>query len=231
MSETVSRPAYVVARSSRGYEATKRALDIAVSSAILIGLAPLWLLIAFIIRLTSSGPALHRAEVAGRFGRPFTYYKFRSMHCGASDEVQRRFRRDFIRANRPYRVERSADGKERPVYKVVDDQRVTPVGRIIRRLSVDEVPQFINVLRGEMSIVGPRPPLFWEVQYYQPWHWERLAVKPGITGAAQVRSRQGLPFDEMAKIDIDYARRRSLWRDLLIIVATPFALLRDRGAS
>jgi lipopolysaccharide/colanic/teichoic acid biosynthesis glycosyltransferase len=82
-----------------------------------------------------------------------------------------------------------------------------------------------------MSIVGPRPPLFWEVQYYQPWHWERLAVKPGITGAAQVRSRQGLPFDEMAKIDIDYARRRSLWRDLRIIIATPFALLRDRGAS
>jgi lipopolysaccharide/colanic/teichoic acid biosynthesis glycosyltransferase len=231
MSATVSRPTYTAVRSSRAYEATKRALDIAISSTILIGLAPLWLLVTVAVRLTSSGPALYKAEVAGRFGRPFTYYKFRSMHCGASDEVQRRFRRDLILANRPYRLEQTADGKERLVYKVVDDPRVTPVGRIIRKLSIDEVPQFINVLRGEMSVVGPRPPLFWEVQYYQPWHWERLAVKPGITGAAQVRSRQGLPFDEMAKIDIDYARRRSLRLDFALILRTPLALLRDMERS
>jgi lipopolysaccharide/colanic/teichoic acid biosynthesis glycosyltransferase len=215
------------ARSSWAYQTAKRALDIVVALAVLIGLAPLWLLVAVAVRLTSGGPALYKAEVAGQFGRPFTYYKFRSMYHGANDQVQRRFRRDFIRANRPYRLEQTADGGRRPVYKVVDDPRVTRVGRIIRELSIDEVPQFINVLRGEMSVVGPRPPLLWEVQYYQPWHWERLAVKPGITGPAQVRSRHRLPFDEMARIDIDYVRRRSLWRDLRIIVSTPFALLRD----
>lgn len=153
------------------------------------------------------------------------------MYTNADDSVQRDFRRDFISSDRPFRVERTEDGKERPVYKVVDDPRITPVGRVVRKLSIDEVPQFINVLRGEMSVVGPRPPLVWEVQYYQPWHWERLAVKPGITGAAQVRSRQGLPFAEMAQIDIDYVRHRSLWRDLAIIVATPVALLRDRGRN
>jgi lipopolysaccharide/colanic/teichoic acid biosynthesis glycosyltransferase len=217
------------ARSSWAYQTAKRVLDIVVALAVLIGLAPLWLLVAIAVRLTSSGPALYKAEVAGQFGRPFTYYKFRSMHHGANDEVQRLFRRDFVRANRPYRLEQTADGERRPVYKVVDDPRVTTVGRIIRELSIDEVPQFINVLRGEMSVVGPRPPLAWEVRYYQPWHWERLAVKPGITGPAQVRSRHRLSFDEMARIDIDYVRRRSLRRDLRIIASTPFALLRDSG--
>jgi len=167
------------------------------------------------------------SQVAGRGGQPFTYYKFRSMYAGADDSVQRRFRRNLIRDNRPYRVQLTSKGDERPVYKVVDDPRVTTVGRIIRKLSIDEVPQLLNVLRGQMSVVGPRPPLLWEVQYYEPWHWERLAVKPGITGAAQVRSRQGLAFGDMARLDIDYVRRRSLWLDLSIILATPLAMLRD----
>ncbi|OGO50365.1 MAG: hypothetical protein A2148_12375 [Chloroflexi bacterium RBG_16_68_14] len=213
------------------YETAKRAIDIAVALGVLVGLLPLWLLIALAIRLTSPGPVLHRAQVAGRNGRPFTYFKFRSMHADVDDAVQRRFRRDFIRNNRPYRVERTAAGEERPVYKVVDDRRITPLGKAIRKFGLDEAPQFLNVLRGEMSVVGPRPPLLWEVQYYRPWHWERLAVKPGITGPAQVRSRQGLPFDEMACLDIDYVRRRSLWLDLGIIVATPFAMLRDPGRN
>jgi lipopolysaccharide/colanic/teichoic acid biosynthesis glycosyltransferase len=215
------------ARASPLYEAAKRAIDIAVALAVLVGLAPLWLAVAAAVRLTSPGPALYRAEVAGRGGPPFTYYKFRSMRVDADDAVQRAFRRDLIRENRPFRVDRDADG-ERAVYKVVDDPRVTPVGRFIRKLSIDEVPQFINVLRGEMSVVGPRPPLLWEVRYYESWHWERLAVRPGITGPAQVRSRHGLPFDEMARLDIDYVRRRSLLLDLRIIAQTPVALLRGR---
>ena len=217
---------YAPAGAAPVYEAAKRTLDVAVGLAVLVGLAPLWLVVALAVRLTSPGPVIYRAEVAGRDGRPFTYYKFRSMYANAGDAVQRRFRRDFIRSNQPFRVERTAAGAERPVYKVVDDPRVTPIGKIIRKLSIDEVPQFINVLRGEMSVVGPRPPLIWEVKYYQPRHWERLTVKPGITGPAQVRSREGLPFDEMAAIDIDYVRSRSLWRDLAIMLVTPLAMLR-----
>jgi lipopolysaccharide/colanic/teichoic acid biosynthesis glycosyltransferase len=213
------------------YEASKRAIDIVTAAGVLAGLAPLWLAVGLAIKLTSRGPALYRAQVAGQGGRPFTYYKFRSMYVDADDTVQRDFRRALIRANAPYRVDRDASGGERKVYKVVDDPRVTPVGRLIRKLSIDEVPQLINVLRGEMSVVGPRPPLLWELQYYQAWHWERLAVKPGITGPAQVRSRQGLPFDEMARIDIEYVRRRSLWLDLTIMLRTPLALLRDPGRS
>ncbi len=219
------------AQSSRLYEAAKRTVDIAVALGVLVGLLPLWLLTALAIRLTSSGPVLYRARVAGRDGRPFTYYKFRSMHVDADDSVQRRFRRDFVRENRPYRVERAATGEERGVYKVVDDPRVTPMGRVIRKFGIDEVPQFINVLLGEMSVVGPRPPLLWEVQYYKPWHWERLAAKPGITGVAQVRSRQGLPFEEMVRLDIEYVRERSFWTDVRVILATPLAMLRDQGRN
>ena len=216
---------------STAYEATKRAVDIAVALVVLVGFLPLWLLVALAIRLTSPGPILYRAQVAGRGGRPFAYYKFRSMHAGADDTVQRDFRRDFILQNQPFRVERTASGEERPVYKVVDDPRVTPFGRLLRKLSLDEIPQFFNVLRGEMSVVGPRPPLLWEVPYYKPWHWERLAVKPGITGPAQVRSRQSLSFDEMARLDIEYVRRRSLRLDLTLMLRTPFAILRDPGRN
>jgi len=219
------------ARSSLAYDVAKRALDVAIALAVVIGLAPVWLLTAFGIKVSSPGPVLYRAQVAGRGGRPFAYYKFRSMYAGADDSVQRRFRREFVRGNKPYRLERAPDGELRPVYKVVDDPRITPVGRLIRKFSIDEVPQFLNVLKGEMSVVGPRPPLLWEVEYYQPWHWERLTVKPGLTGPAQVRSRQGLPFDEMARLDIAYVRRRSLWRDVAIILATPLAILRDRGRN
>ena len=230
---TASAPprGYACPRDARLYEAAKRAIDIAMALIVLVGLSPLWLLIALAIRLTSPGPFLYRAEVAGRDGRPFTYCKFRSMCAGSDDSVQRRFRREFIRGNKPFRVERTPTGEERPVYKVVDDPRITPVGRMLRKLSLDEIPQFLNVLRGEMSVVGPRPPLLWEVQYYEPRHWERLVVKPGITGLAQVRSRQGLPFDEMVRLDIDYVRRRSLALDLSIILATPVALVRDLGRN
>ena len=229
---TVAPPRdYAPAQSSRVYEAAKRTLDVAVALAVLVGLAPFWAVVALAVRLTTPGPVIYRAEVAGRHGRPFTYYKFRSMYTDAGDAVQRRFRRDFIRSNKPYRVERTAAGQERAVYKVVDDPRVTPVGKLLRKFSIDEVPQFLNVLRGEMSVVGPRPPLLWEVPYYEPQHWERLAVKPGVTGPAQVRSRQGLPFDEMVSIDIEYVRRRSLWRDLAIMLATPFAMLHDAGRN
>jgi lipopolysaccharide/colanic/teichoic acid biosynthesis glycosyltransferase len=231
MTSVTPRAERAEARGSKAYEAAKRVVDVTVALAVLIGLLPLWLVTAAAIKATSPGPVFYRALVAGRDGRPFAYYKFRSMYTGADDAVQREFRRGFIRANRPFKVERLPSGEVRPVYKVVDDPRVTPIGRLIRKLSIDEVPQFINVLTGEMSVVGPRPPLLWEVDHYEPWHRERLAVKPGITGLAQVRSRQGLPFDEMARLDIEYARRRSLLLDLAIILRTPLALLRDPGRN
>lgn len=229
--EAESRLEERAAPASPSYEVAKRLLDILVALAVLVGLSPLWLLTALAVRLSSPGPVFYRAPVAGRGGRPYTYFKFRSMRVDADDAVQRRFRRDYIRHNKPFRVERTASGEERPIYKVVDDPRVTPLGRLLRRFSIDEVPQFLNVLRGEMSVVGPRPALSWEVPYYAPWHRERLAVKPGITGLAQVRSRQGLPFDEMVRLDIEYVRRRSLWLDLSITLLTPIAMLRDLGRN
>src|ERR1051326_6594282 len=141
-------------RPARGYEAVSRLLDLVVAASVLLLLGPLWLAIAALIRATSPGPALFRRTVAGRFGRPFTYYKFRTMVDG-DDRRRRSWLREFVTNDAPYR-----DG----TFKVVGDSRVTPVGRVLRRLSLDEVPQMLNVLRGEMSVVGPRPPFLAEFE-------------------------------------------------------------------
>lgn len=214
-------------RRSRAYELAKRALDVSVAALVLAGLAPLWLLLAGLVRLTSPGPALYRSTVIGRHGRPFTYYKLRTMVVGGDDTVHRRFIAGYVQSDRPFTAEADpATGQRREVYKVVGDRRVTLLGRWLRRTSLDEAPQLINVLRGEMSLVGPRPPVPYEYELYDDWARQRLLVRPGITGLAQVQARGTASFSAMVALDLAYIRQRSLRLDLRILLATPRAMLR-----
>lgn len=215
---------------SRAYEAGKRAMDIVISAAILLGLSPIWLAIAALIRLTSAGGSLYAGRVVGRHGREFTYYKFRTMRSGVDNQTHRTWLEEFVKSDQPYTVVDDNKGS-RAVYKVIDDPRVTPVGRWLRRTSLDEVPQLINVLRGEMSLVGPRPPVPYEYALYDDWAKQRLRVTPGITGLYQVTERSAVGFRRMVEIDLDYMRRRSLLLDVSIIVRTPFAMLSGKGAA
>ena len=193
-----------------------------VALAAIVVLAPLWVIVAIAIKLTSPGAVLFRTPIIGQGGRPFVYNKFRTMKIGGDDTEHRRWIRAWVCADRPYA--RDDDGQ--PVYKLTDDPRVTRIGRWLRRASLDEMPQLINVLRGEMHIVGPRPPVVYEYGLYGPHARGRVAVKPGITGLYQVRRRGRATFSEMLGLDLEYVRRRSLWLDLCIIARTPLAILR-----
>ena len=211
-------------RRGPAYEGPKRLVDVVVAGLVLVVGSPVWLLLGLLIRLTSRGPALHRGTVGGRGGELFTYYKFRTMRPG-DDSHHREWLRDFVQADAPY----VAEGET--AYKVVNDPRVTGIGRWLRRFSVDEVPQLINVLRGEMSVVGPRPPLRAELELYDENARRRLGVKPGITGLYQVTARSAVPFSRMLEIDCDYIRRRSTGLDLSIMARTIGAMIAGRGAG
>lgn len=193
----------------------KRAIDVVFSALVLIFSAPLMALIALTIKLDSPGPVLFRQGRMGKGGRPFTVHKFRSMMIDADE--QKELLRDL----------NEADG---PIFKIKDDPRVTRLGRWLRRFSLDELPQFYNVLRGDMSIIGPRPPLPEEVSQYQPWHMRRLEIAPGITGLWQVSGRSELPFDEMALLDIYYIEQWSPALDLKILLRTIPTILFGDGA-
>jgi lipopolysaccharide/colanic/teichoic acid biosynthesis glycosyltransferase len=186
-------------------------------------LLPFWAMIGLAIRLTSPGPALYRGCVVGKGGRKFTYYKFRTMRANNDDTVHRNFIKGYVTSDKPF-LETGNGTEKKPVYKVVNDPRITPLGKILRRYSIDEFPQFINVLRGEMSIVGPRPPVCFEYELYDDRARKRLVVPPGITGYAQVRKRGTASFSEMLDLDLDYIRRRSLFFDLRIMAET-FAVM------
>ncbi|MBI3978207.1 MAG: sugar transferase [Chloroflexi bacterium] len=212
------------------YEPVKRGLDVGIAVAVLGLLAPLWGIVALAIRLTSPGPVLYRGVVVGRNGRPFTYNKFRSMRVSTDDTLHKRFVEGYVRGDRPFALETDTKtGKQRAVYKVVRDPRVTSVGRILRATSLDEIPQLINVLRGEMSVIGPRPPVYYEYEMYDDWARQRLAVRPGITGLAQVEARGTASFSEMVKLDLEYIRRRSLWLDLTILLRTVLVVVLRKG--
>jgi len=210
------------------YDRVKRLLDILISSFVLVLLMPLWLLIALIIKCTSRGPVLFRNTVVGQYGKPFTYYKFRTMVHNGSDAAHRQFLEKFVKGAQET-APGSPDGKK--VYKLINDPRVTPFGRFLRKSSLDEIPQMINVLRGEMSLVGPRPPVLYEYELYGEWEKQRLTVKPGITGLYQVTARSQVPFQEMVRIDLDYIQRRSLRLDLWIILKTLVVMVRGDGAA
>jgi exopolysaccharide biosynthesis polyprenyl glycosylphosphotransferase len=208
----------------------KRVIDIAGSIAGLILFSPFFLAIALLVKLTSPGPVLFRQERIGLYGKKFTFLKFRTMQVNNDPRVHEEYVKKLIAGT----IEGGADGgngHEKPVFKITNDARVTRIGRILRKTSLDELPQFINVLLGDMSLVGPRPPIPYEVQNYDIWHRCRvIEVKPGITGLWQVRGRSATTFDEMVRLDIKYSREWSLWLDIKILAQTPWAVFKGKGA-
>jgi lipopolysaccharide/colanic/teichoic acid biosynthesis glycosyltransferase len=206
----------------------KRVIDVVCTSLILICSGPLFLVIALAIKASSKGPVLFRQQRIGQYGKAFTFLKFRSMYVNNDDSVHRDYVKKLI-ANEANR--QMSNDKSHNSYKIMDDKRVTSVGRLLRRSSMDELPQLLNVLRGDMSLVGPRPPLLYEVAVYQTWHRRRvLEVKPGITGLWQVTGRSRVQFDEMVRLDLRYATSWSPWLDFKILMLTPLAVIRGEGA-
>ena len=206
--------------------AMKRLIDIAGSLlALLFGL-PLFAAIALAIKITSQGPVFYCQQRLGQHGRKFKFVKFRSMDVNNDSAIHQDFVKRFIAHSD------SAETAAAPaVYKITADPRVTPVGRFLRRTSLDEIPQFLNVLRGDMSLVGPRPPVPYEVACYSVWHRTRLlAAKPGITGLWQVAGRSRVKFDDMVRMDLRYATSWSLWLDIKILLQTPLAVFTANGA-
>lgn len=206
----------------------KRLFDILIAAVLLILVAPVWLIISLFIKFDSRGAILFKQERVGMDGRKFLCYKFRTMNADADESIHREAYRKNIEG---VLAEANAGDAEKPVFgKVKNDPRVTRVGRFLRRTSLDELPQFLNVLRGEMSVVGARPPIPYEVEDYDVRHRKRLDMKPGITGLWQVSGRNRLTFEEMVQIDLYYIENWSLWLDLKIILLTLPAILRGDGA-
>jgi lipopolysaccharide/colanic/teichoic acid biosynthesis glycosyltransferase len=204
----------------------KRALDIAGSLALFVAVSPLFLVIAALVKLGSKGPVFFRQVRVGEMERPFTMLKFRTMYTGVDHKLHHDFVTTFIKSSGQIN-EPAKDAR----FKIAHDPRITPVGRFLRRTSLDELPQFINVLRGDMSLVGPRPPLQYEVDQYQEWHCRRVReAKPGITGLWQVTGRSRTTFDEMVRLDLRYVKAASVWTDIKILLATPAAIISGKGA-
>ena len=211
---TPTRPAYRVA---------KRALDLAGAGIGLVVTSPVMIGVALAIRSESGGPVFFRQQRVGIGGRPFRLYKFRTMHATADEDAHRRYVRTLIRGEEA--VEAANGGTWVPIEI---DPRVTGVGRLLRRTHLDELPQLLNVLRGEMSLVGPRPPIPYEVELYEPWHLRRLSVLPGLTGLWQVRGWGKLSFDEGVALDLEYIEQRSFVGDIGIILRTAWQILTGR---
>lgn len=213
-------------RSDRGYP-LKRTLDVVGALFAICLLSPLMLVVAAAIALTSRGPVIFKQTRVGKGGYPFTFYKFRSMTTNADDRIHREYVANLIKGA----TVADADPSQAS-FKMKADPRVTPVGRIIRKTSIDEIPQFFNVLKGDMSLVGPRPPLPYEAAQYQPWHLRRvITLKPGITGIWQVEGRSRVRFDEMVRMDLRYIRECSLALDLKILLKTIVVVVRGDGAD
>ena len=205
----------------------KRMTDIVGSAALLVLASPLLFVVALAIKLTSKGPVIFQQDRLGQFGARFKCLKFRTMYTDNDPKIHEEYCQRFIAGR--------ADGESRsgkpPVYKLTNDPRVTPIGRFLRKTSLDEIPQFWNVLSGEMSLVGPRPPVPYEYAVYDIWHRRRvLEAKPGVTGLWQVSGRSRTSFDDMVRLDLRYSQSWSLWLDLKILVATPRAVLGGEGA-
>jgi exopolysaccharide biosynthesis polyprenyl glycosylphosphotransferase len=209
-------PAVPRVRAALAYERSlKRVLDVVLAALGLVASAPIWLAVVIAIKLDSPGPALFVQERVGLHGRRFRFYKFRSMHVDAESRLH------------DVREKNEVDG---PVFKMRRDPRVTRVGALLRRTSLDELPQLVNVLTGDMSMVGPRPPLPREVEKYRPSDLVRLSVKPGLTCLWQIRGRSTVGFDTWMEYDREYVRRLSAWLDVTILVRTVWAVLSCRGA-
>lgn len=197
----------------------KRMFDITAALAALIVLSPLLIAIAVLIKLDSRGPVIFRQQRLGRNLRPFTMYKFRSMYADSADTFHREA------------VKRTAESSRREVgtFKSLDDPRVTGIGRFIRAWNLDELPNLVNILLGDMSVIGPRPALDYELPYYKDWYYKRFAVKPGLSGLWQVKRADAEDFDEMIRMDVEYVEQMSFWLDLKLIALTIPAVIRERG--
>jgi lipopolysaccharide/colanic/teichoic acid biosynthesis glycosyltransferase len=206
---------------SPGHRGAKRALDVGVAAGALLLLLPVLALVALLVRASSPGPVVLRQRRVGRGGRPFALLKFRTMYDGSDPAAHREYYRRLVGGRAP-----AVGG----TFKLAADPRVTPVGRRLRRLSLDELPQLVNVLRGEMSLVGPRPPLPYEVELYDARARRRLAAPPGLSGLWQVSGRNRLNFEQMVELDLAYIARWSFWLDLAIVARTPRVLLAGAGA-
>jgi lipopolysaccharide/colanic/teichoic acid biosynthesis glycosyltransferase len=232
--ETTNRQLYFVA---------KRAIDISLSVLILIIISPLMLVLILVIKATSPGPAIFAQERVGvRRCRVngvvqyesclFDFYKFRTMYNNTSSECHRQFIKAYIANDiEAMAALQNHAATEKSQYKMVGDPRITPIGRFLRKTSLDELPQLINVLKGDISLVGPRPAIPYEVGMYQPWHLRRFATQPGLTGLWQVKGRDCVGFDEMVKLDTEYIEKQSLLLDLSILVMTPVAVFKGKGGA
>ena len=202
----------------------KRAIDVSGSILAMLVLLPIFVTLAILVKLTSKGPVFFCQKRVGQNGKLFDFYKFRSMYVNNDPDSHREYATQFIKGDPQVQ-------QPNGMYKLVNDPRVTRLGQFLRRSSLDELPQFFNVLRGDMSLVGPRPPLPYEFARYRPWHRRRvLDVKPGLTGLWQVKGRSRTTFEEMVRMDLHYARTRSLWMDIKIILRTPAAMFTANGA-
>jgi lipopolysaccharide/colanic/teichoic acid biosynthesis glycosyltransferase len=208
--------------------ALKRIMDTVGSALALFVFSPLLLLIALVIKLTSKGPVFFRQKRVGQYGQQFVFLKFRSMYINNDSSEHKAYVKQLIAGSAQ---SQSANGNGNGVYKLTKDSRITRVGSFLRRTSLDELPQFINVLKGEMSLVGPRPAIAYEVEAYDIWHRRRvLEAKPGITGLWQVNGRSRIKFDDMVRLDLRYAKTWSPWMDLKILMRTPVAVVFGDGA-
>jgi exopolysaccharide biosynthesis polyprenyl glycosylphosphotransferase len=208
--------------------AIKRAIDVLGSTGFLLLAAPIFAAIALAIKLTSKGPVFFRQERLGQCGTRFNCLKFRTMYVNCDAKVHQEYVQQFIAGKED---SANTNASKPAFYKITNDPRVTAVGRFLRKTSLDEFPQFWNVLRGEMSLVGPRPPVPYEFEVYDIWHRRRvLELKPGITGLWQVSGRSRTRFDEMVRLDLRYSKSWSLWLDLKILLATPKAVFSGEGA-
>ena len=208
------------------FHAVKRGMDIVLSLLLLIVLSPLLGVIAGLVKLSSRGPVIFRQVRVGQMMKPFMMCKFRTMYANADHGVHHSYVSWFITSS----DKKDHEAKDK-FFKLTNDPRITPIGHLLRRTSLDELPQLWNVLIGEMSLVGPRPPLLYELERYKPWHRRRvLDAKPGITGLWQVVGRSRTTFDEMVRLDLRYARTMSFWGDIKILVATPAAMISGKGA-
>lgn len=195
---------------------TKRLLDVLSSGTFLLLFSPLMVLAALLVKLTSPGPVIFKQQRAGRGGVPFTFFKFRSMYVDAEE--------------RRLALQKDNDHKEGPIFKMRNDPRITPIGRIMRRLSIDELPQLFNILRGDMTLIGPRPPTLDEAEAYEPWQRKRLDITGGLTCIWQVSGRSEVGFEEWVRMDLEYERKRSLLFDAGLLVRTVGAVVSGRGA-
>jgi lipopolysaccharide/colanic/teichoic acid biosynthesis glycosyltransferase len=208
------------------YQVWKRIIDHVLAAVLLVVLSPLLAIITLIITFDSSGSVIFRREQVGENGKKFMMYKFRTMQSNNNDYKYKAYLIRYILEDAPYAIDQN--GQE--VYKVIDDSRVTRFGVILRKTNLDELPQIFNILKGEMSFIGPRPDIPFAVNMYNDWHLQRLEVKPGITGLWQVAQRKGLSFEDMVRLDIDYINKQSLLLDIKISLLTISVILKMDGS-